>query len=171
MKTSPVIKKQRTVAFFAGSFDPFTRGHESIVLRALHLFDEVIIAIGVNPSKHEWMPVEERVRLIETAFAHEPRVRVVTYDGLTVKAAQHHKANFLLRGVRTTQDFEYEKQLAEVNRDLSGLETVLLYTLPEDAHVSSTMVRDLAGHGQNVAQYLPRGVNLNKNNYDGEDNE
>lgn len=117
------------------------------------------------------MPVEERVRLIETTFAKEPRVSVVTYDGLTVEAARLHKANFLLRGVRTTQDFEYEKQLAEVNRDLSGLETVLLYTLPEDAHVSSTMVRDLAGHGQNVAQYLPRGANHNKNNNDGEDNE
>ncbi len=146
------------MALFAGSFDPFTRGHESIVLRALPLFDEVLVAIGVNSAKREWLPLEQRVRWIESTFAREPRVRVVTYNGLTVDAARRCGAGFLLRGVRAVQDFEYEMQLAEVNRDISGIETVLLYTLPEQSHISSTIVRELVNMGQDVTRYLPLGL-------------
>ena len=158
MKTSQCTEdKQRCVALFPGSFDPFTRGHESIVRRALPLFDEVVIALGINIEKRGFMTVEQRKRWIESVFADEPRVRVVSYSGLTVDVAHECGAHFLLRGVRMIQDFEAEMHMAEVNRQLSGIETVLLYTLPELSHVSSSIVRELFRYGQNVSHLLPQG--------------
>lgn len=142
-------------AFFAGSFDPFTIGHKSIVDRALPLFDRVIVAIGRNTAKKPWMPLDERVAAISRVYANEPRVSVVTYDGLTAEAARTHGATALLRGVRSVADFEAERTLADVNRNLSGLESVLLYTLPELASVSSSLVRELAAFGVPYAHLLP----------------
>lgn len=142
-------------AFFAGSFDPFTIGHKSIVDRALPLFDRVIVAIGRNTAKKPWMPLDERVAAISRVYANEPRVSVVTYDGLTAEAARTYGATALLRGVRSVADFETERTLADVNRNLSGLESVLLYTLPELASVSSSLVRELAAFGAPYTHLLP----------------
>ncbi len=155
MKTSQSIDTTPRVALFPGSFDPFTLGHESIVRRALPLFDRVVIAIGVNPDKQAMLSVENRRRWIESVFANEPRVSVATYTGLTTEAAREVGATVLLRGVRMVQDFEYEMIMAEVNRELSGLETVLLYTLPSLSHISSSIVRELYSHGIDVSAYLP----------------
>ena len=142
-------------AIFPGSFDPFTIGHHDIVMRALNLFDEIIIGVGKNYSKRESFPLDERLAAIEQYFASEPRVKVMAYDGLTVDFAAEQEAQFILRGVRSVQDFEYERNIAEANKQLSGIETILLYTRPEYAHLSSTLVRDLHSHGKDISAYLP----------------
>ena len=163
MKTSQCIdKKEKRIALFPGSFDPFTRGHESIVRRALPLFDEFVIAIGVNADKRSFMSMEQRKAWIESVFKDDPTVRVITYTGMTIDAARQVGADFIVRGVRLIQDFENEKHLAEVNRDLSGLETILLYTLPEYSHISSSIVRDLVRYGQDVSAYLPEDADLSQ---------
>ena len=155
MKTSQCIDNEgMRVALFPGSFDPFTRGHESIVRRALPLFDKFIIAIGVNADKHSYMTMEQRKALIESVFGDDERVQVIAYSNMTVEVAREVGAQFIVRGVRLIQDFENEKHLAEVNRDLTGIETILLYTLPEYSHISSSIVRELARYGQDVSAYL-----------------
>jgi pantetheine-phosphate adenylyltransferase len=143
------------IAIFPGSFDPFTIGHHDIVMRALNLFDEIIIGIGHNYTKRETFPLEERLAAIQRIYKNEPRVCVKVYEGLTVDFAAQHNAQFILRGVRSTIDFEYERNIAEANKQLSGIETVLLYTRPEYAHISSTLVRDLHSHKKDISQYLP----------------
>ncbi len=161
MKTSQCIDNEgKRVALFPGSFDPFTRGHESIVRRALPLFDRFIIAIGVNADKRSFLTMEQRKAMIESVFKGDPRVEVISYTGLTVDVAREVGAGFIVRGVRLIQDFENEKHLAEVNRDLTGIETILLYTLPEYSHISSSIVRELHRYGQDVSRYLPEGTNL-----------
>ena len=163
MKTSQCIDNEgKRIALFPGSFDPFTRGHESIVRRALPLFDKFVIAIGVNADKRSFMSMEQRKALIEDVFKDDPRVEVISYTGLTVDVAREMDAKFIVRGVRLIQDFENEKHLAEVNRDISGIETILLYTLPEYSHISSSIVRELYRYGQDVSVYLPEGVKLEK---------
>ena len=142
-------------AIFPGSFDPFTIGHHDIVLRGLQLFDEIIIGIGHNINKRDAFPLEERINAIQHAFNSEPRIKVMAYDGLTVDFAAEQQAQFILRGVRSVQDFEYERNIAEANKQLSGIETVLLYTRPEFAHISSTLLRDLHSHGKDISPYLP----------------
>lgn len=143
-------------AVFPGSFDPFTIGHYDIVMRGLELFDKVIVAIGHNYTKREVFPLAQREAQIRSYFAANPRVEVLVYDTLTVDMAESVGAQFILRGVRSVQDFEYERSIAEANRQLSGIETVLLYTRPELAHVSSTLVRDLHSHGKDISAYLPK---------------
>lgn len=161
MKTSQCIDNEsKRVALFPGSFDPFTRGHESIVRRALPLFDKFIIAIGVNADKHSYMTMEQRKALIESVFGDDERVQVIAYSNMTVEVAREVGAQFIVRGVRLIQDFENEKHLAEVNRDLTGIETILLYTLPEYSHISSSIVRELARYGQDVSAYLPVNADL-----------
>lgn len=150
----------KKTAIFPGSFDPFTRGHHSVVARALNLFDEVVIAIGINALKKTLFSVEERVEMLNRLYAHEPRVRVVAYSGLTVDVAQEQGARFLLRGVRSTIDFEYERSIADVNRDISDMETVLIFAEPQYAHISSSVVRELIGYGHNVDAFLPCGMIL-----------
>lgn len=145
----------KKTALFPGTFDPFTRGHYSVVERALNLFDEVIIAIGVNALKKPMFTADERVAMLQQLYADEPRVRVVAYSGLTVDLAQEYGARFMLRGVRSVIDFEYEKSIADVNRDISGVETVLMFTQPQYAHISSSVVRELLSYGRNVEAYLP----------------
>lgn len=144
-----------TKAFYAGSFDPFTIGHKSIVDRGLELFDRVVVGIGDNSAKSPFQPVEERVSAIKAAFAGNDRVEVVVYSGLTVDAAKESGCTHLLRGVRSGSDFDYERSLADANRNISGFETVLLYTLPEFSFVSSSLVRDLIKHGRQASQFLP----------------
>ena len=151
-----ISQSERRVAMFPGSFDPFTVGHESIVERALPLFDEIVIAIGVNYNKQTLTTAEERIAWIRGIFRDEPKVRVIHYTGLTVDAARDCGATYILRGVRMIQDFEYEKNIAETNRAMSGIETVLLYTLPEYGHISSSIVRELVKYNHDVSEYLPK---------------
>ncbi len=124
------------------------------------LFDKFYIAIGVNADKRPFMTMEQRQAWIESVFKEDPRVEVITYTGMTVDVARELGAQFIVRGVRLIQDFENEKHLAEVNRDLTGIETILLYTLPEYSHVSSSIVRELFCYGQDVSQYLPKGADM-----------
>ena len=163
MKTSQCTDNEgKRVALFPGSFDPFTRGHESIVRRALPLFDKFVIAIGINADKRSFMSMEQRKAWIEDVFKDAPQVEVITYTGMTVDVAREVGARFIVRGVRLIQDFENEKHLAEVNRDISGIETILLYTLPEYSHISSSIVRELVRYGQDVTPYLPEGTDMSQ---------
>lgn len=143
-------------AIFPGSFDPFTIGHYDIVMRGLQIFDEIIIGIGRNNNKQGYFPINERITAIQLTFASEPRVRVMTYEGLTIDFAQAQNANCILRGVRSVQDFEYERNIAEANKQLSGIETILLYTRPEYAHISSSLVRELHSYKKDVSTLLPK---------------
>ena len=127
----------------------------SIVERGLQLFDEIIIAIGVNEAKKNHTSVQQRIEHIQRVTSKMQGVKVISYGSLTVEAAKEHGANFILRGVRTVADYEYERNLAYANRNLTGIETVLLYTLPELSYISSTLVRDLQRHGYDVSQYVP----------------
>jgi pantetheine-phosphate adenylyltransferase len=146
----------KRIAFFPGSFDPFTKGHADIVLRGLRLFDEVIIGIGTNSSKNRYFPLEIMIEKIHEAFERNPAVKVVTYDDLTANIARKEGAMFLLRGLRNTTDFEYENTISQVNRHLeSHLETIFLITSPEYAPISSTIVRELHRYGAKVDDYLP----------------
>ncbi len=148
----PALDGHSRVAMFAGSFNPFTIGHASIVERALPLFDKIIIAIGENIDKPGASGAKDAIQAL---YAVESRVEVITYTGLTVDAAREHGCQFLLRGVRSVKDFEAEMTLADINRRLSGIETVLLPTLPELSYVSSSMVRELAHHGHDISTYIP----------------
>lgn len=145
------------IALFPGTFNPFTIGHKSVVDRALPMFDRIIIAIGTNAEKAEAEAddIARRIRSIAVLYEEEPRVEVYSYEGLTVDFAAEMGARFLLRGVRTVQDFEYERTLADVNRRIAGLETVLLYSLPEHESCSSSIVRELTKYGVDVSEFLP----------------
>ncbi|WP_128543695.1 pantetheine-phosphate adenylyltransferase [Larkinella soli] len=144
------------IALFPGSFDPFTRGHEDIVLRGLKLFDEVIIGIGRNAMKQRYFPIEDMIRLIELTFAPYPNVRVVSYDDLTANIARQLGARFLLRGLRNTTDFEYENSISQVNRFVyEDVETVFLITSPHLAPISATIIRELHRYGKNIDDFLP----------------
>ena len=140
---------------FPGSFDPFTLGHKSIVDRVLPMADEVVIAIGVNAGKKSMFSLEERVAQIQKVYANEPRVKVVSYEGLTTDFAKSIGATVMVRGVRTAQDFEFERTLADVNRQLTGIETILLITEPQYSAISSSIVRELLSYGKDVKEFLP----------------
>ena len=142
-------------ALFPGTFDPFTIGHYSLVNRALTIVEEVIVAIGVNESKNSLLSVDERVKYIERIYAGEKRIRVVKYADLTVDVVCREGAAFILRGVRNGVDFEYERMIAEVNRTLEGIETLLLFSEPALAHISSSMVREIYRFGREIDDYLP----------------
>lgn len=143
-------------AIFPGSFDPFTKGHEDVVLRSLGLFDEIVIAIGHNSAKNRYFPLELMVQKIEETFAHEPRISVAVFEGLTAHFAQSINASFILRGLRNTTDFEYENSISQANRMINdGLETVFLITSPSLSAIRSTIVRDLHKYGGPVNDFLP----------------
>lgn len=142
-------------ALFAGTFDPFTIGHHRIVLRALQLFSRVVIAVGRNSGKQALHSVDERVEQLRRLYADEPRIEVFAYDGLTVDFAKEIGADCLLRGVRSVKDFEYERELADVNRRISGMETLLLIGEPEYSSISSSVVRELLSYGKDVSDMLP----------------
>jgi pantetheine-phosphate adenylyltransferase len=153
----PESKKVMSKALFAGSFDPFTRGHQSIVNRTLAIADEVVVAIGRNVNKRTMLTLEERIEAIQRLYAEEPRVKVMAYDGLTTDFAASVEATFLVRGVRNIADFEFEKNIADVNRKLTGIETVLLITESEYSHISSSVVRELMSYGRDVTDFMPEG--------------
>lgn len=153
--TDTMTDTPRTV-LFPGSFNPFTLGHKSLVDRALPLFDKVVIAVGVNSSKPgAEEDAAERIESIRKVYSSEPKVEVCAYTGLTVDACRDHGARWMLRGVRTVADLEYERNLADINRRISGIETVVLFTLPELTAVSSSMVRELDRYGVDTSPFLP----------------
>ncbi|MBO6056835.1 MAG: pantetheine-phosphate adenylyltransferase [Bacteroidales bacterium] len=144
------------IGVFAGSFDPITRGHEDIVLKAMPLFDQIIIAIGVNIDKKSAFPLEDRIKWIENTFTEYPKVKVVSYEGLTVDLCKKMNANFIIRGLRNTTDFEYESIIAEANKKLNpDIETVFLLSDPNLRCISSTVVRDLIKNGVDMKSFIP----------------
>jgi len=147
-------------AIFPGTFDPFTIGHYSIVQRGLAIFDEIIIGIGLNQTKKTLFSVEKRIEMIQEAFKPEPRVKVMSYNSLTVDFALLVEAEYILRGLRTVSDFEYERTIADSNRKLSGIETVILFTESEYSFISSTVARDLLSFGKDITAFLPPNVKL-----------
>jgi pantetheine-phosphate adenylyltransferase len=147
-------------AIFPGTFDPFTIGHHSLVKRSLELVDEIVIAIGKNDAKKSFFSLDSRIEMIESLYSNEPRISVDIYDNLTVDYAKNINANFIIRGIRSINDFEYEKTIADMNRKISGIETVILFTEPELTHISSTIVRELLRFGHDVSQFLPEGMVL-----------
>lgn len=156
----------KRIALFPGTFDPFTIGHESLVSRGLELVDEIIISIGINDTKRTHFSLEKRLEAIRNLYKDEPRVRVMSYDSLTVDFAQQMNAGFILRGIRTVNDFEYEKSIADVNRKLSGIETFILFTEPEHTHISSSIVRELLRYREKIiSQFVPKGQTFIKIQY------
>lgn len=149
------MKNSHKTLLFPGSFDPFTIGHKWVVDKALTIADRVVIAIGVNENKKRTFAVEEVEGTIKNIYAQNPQVEVVTYTGLTIDLVKKVDADAIVRGIRSTIDFEYEKNIADTNRELSGVETILLFTHPTLSHVSSSMVRELKHFGHDVAKYIP----------------
>ena len=145
-------------AIFPGSFDPITNGHFDIIKRGVSLFDEVIVAIGVNAEKKYMFSVEDRKRFIEEAFKDEPKVKVITYSGLTIDLCKKEKADFILRGLRNPADFEFEKVIAHTNRVMSKIETVFLLTAARTSFISSSIVRDVLRNGGDISQLVPESV-------------
>ena len=143
------------VAIFPGTFDPFTIGHAALVRSVLQLVDTLYISVGINDAKHTMFTADERVERIKALYKDEPRIRVMKYEGLTTDFAHSIGAQFIIRGVRNTVDFEYERGIADVNRMLTGIDTLLLISEPEYAAVSSSVVRELARFGKDISPYLP----------------
>lgn len=151
---------EKKTALFPGTFDPFTIGHESLVKRGLLLMDEIIIAIGVNDSKQSYFTLEQRLESISQLYKSESKVKVESYNCLTIDFAHKMGARYILRGIRSVIDFEYEKTIADMNRTISGIETFVLFTEPSLTHVSSSHVRELLRYGHDVSDFIPRGMTL-----------
>ncbi|WP_293871407.1 pantetheine-phosphate adenylyltransferase [Flavobacterium sp.] len=149
-------------AVFPGSFDPITLGHFDIIERGISLFDEVIVAIGINAEKKYMFSLEERKKFIEESFKNEPKVSVITYEGLTIDLCLKMNAQFILRGLRNTADFEFEKAIAHTNRKLSKIETVFLLTASKTSYISSSIVRDVITNGGDYSVLVPESVVVTK---------
>jgi len=147
-------------AIFPGSFDPITLGHYDIIKRGVHLFDEIIVAIGINAEKKYMFSLEQRTKFIEEAFKDHPTVKVVTYKGMTVDFCKEIDANFILRGLRNPADFEFEKAIAHTNRKLTKIETVFLLTAASTSFISSSIVRDVIRNNGNFSILVPDSVKV-----------
>jgi pantetheine-phosphate adenylyltransferase len=147
----------KKIALFPGSFDPFTKGHEDIVLRGLQIFDEIVIAIGYNSQKStRYFTIELMIEKIEKTFSAYPSIKVLTYSELTAEYARKQHAKFLLRGLRNTTDFEYENSISQINKNLvSDLESIFLITTPEFAWISSSVIREVHKYGGDISKFLP----------------
>ena len=151
------------IAVFPGSFDPFTIGHENIVLRGLGLFDQIIVAIGIHSTKKSMLRVEARVEMINEIFKSNDRVYADSFEGLTVDYCRRVNATHMLRGIRTSADFEYERAMAQINKKmLPTVESIFLLTTPEHTPVNSTIIREIIEHGGDASLFLPAGVDINK---------
>ena len=151
------------IAVFPGSFDPITQGHFDIISRSLPIFDKIIIAVGHNAAKSYMFDLEKRLAMIQHVFSDEPRISVESYHGLTVDFCEQRGAQFILRGLRNPADFEFEKAIAQTNRQLNtSIETVFLLTAARYAYISSSIVRDVYRHGGNYRELVPSGVDLDK---------
>ncbi len=150
-------------AIFPGSFDPITLGHEDIIRRGITLFDEIVIAIGINAEKKYMFSLEERKKFLEETFKDEPNVSIITYEGLTIDLCKKIKANFILRGLRNPADFEFEKAIAHTNRRMSKIETVFLLTAAKTSYISSSIVRDVIRNNGEYELLVPDAVRIKKN--------
>jgi pantetheine-phosphate adenylyltransferase len=149
----------QNIAIFPGSFDPITRGHENIILRAIPLFDKIIISIGQNSEKKNYFSLEQRMGFITSVFKDYPSIVVDKYSGLTVEYCKKVGAKYILRGLRTSADFEFERSIGQVNKRLyPAIETVFLLTLPEFTAINSSVVRDVHRHGGDISQFIPQGL-------------
>jgi pantetheine-phosphate adenylyltransferase len=147
------------IAVFPGSFDPITKGHESIIQRALPLFDKIIVAIGVNSTKEGFFPTEKRKQWIEKIFAGDKKIEVETYKGLTIDFCKQEKANYILRGLRTSADFEFERVIAQMNHAMNeSIETVFILSTPELSAINSTIIRDIIRNGGDATQFVPTAI-------------
>lgn len=152
-----------TKAVFPGSFDPFTLGHESVVKKALKLFDKVIIAIGVNSNKQYLFSLDDRIDFIKTLFKDEKEVEVISFEGLTVDYCKKNDVSVIIRGLRNTLDFQFEYEIANMNRKLSPeIETIFIASLPEHSSINSTIVREIYKNGGDVSAFIPAGSVLPK---------
>jgi len=142
-------------ALFSGTFDPFTIGHHAIIKRALNFTDEIIIAIGINSDKKNLFSVEERAENIKKIYAEEKRIKVAHYDGLTIDFAKESGVDFILRGIRNINDFEYEKNMADINLKLSGIDTLFIFSEPEYSYISSSLVRELINYKKDISNLIP----------------
>lgn len=147
-------------AVFPGSFDPITLGHFDIIERGAKLFDELIIAIGINAEKKYMFPPEIRKKFIEDSFQHNPKIKVVTYSGLTIDFCKENKVDYILRGLRNPADFEFEKAIAHTNRHLSSIETVFLLTAARTSYISSSIVRDVIRNNGDYTKLVPKSVRI-----------
>ena len=145
------------IGIFVGSFDPFTVGHDSILRRALPLFDKIVIGVGVNERKKCMLSAEERTERIARLYANEPKIEVKAYSDLTIDFARREGAKYIIKGVRSVKDFEYEREQAAINRRLSSIETLLLFAEPELESISSSVVRELHNFGRDITEFLPKG--------------
>ena len=155
-------EEKESGVLFPGSFDPFTLGHASLVRRGLQLFGNIIIAVGINEQKQGWIPADERVNALRRLYANEPHVRVVSYTGLTADFAASIGVRCILRGVRSMADYQYEMTLADINRRLRGIETLVLFCEPDQASISSSIVRELAHFGHDIQEFLPEGLTYHR---------
>lgn len=155
---------EKKIALFPGSFDPITKGHKSIVERALPMFDKIVVAVGTNTAKNSVFPLEKRIEWIERTFAQYDNVEVVTFNSLTVDFCREIGAKYILRGLRNSTDFQYERNIARINQELdSEIETIFLMTKPDDAAISSSLVREILSFGRDVSQFIPGEITISIN--------
>ena len=151
------------IAVFPGSFDPFTIGHESIVLRSLDLFDKIFVAIGIHSTKQPLLKIEARVKIVNKVFRSYDQVYADSFRGLTVDYCRKVNATHMLRGIRTSADFEYERAIAQINKKmLPSVESIFLLTSPEHTPINSTIIRDIIRNGGDASQFLPEGIDINQ---------
>jgi pantetheine-phosphate adenylyltransferase len=149
------------IAIFPGSFSPFSVGHQSIVDKALPLFDKIIIAIGINSEKNQYFSIEERLKWITAVYSKNQKIEVKRYEGLTVDFCKKEKANYILRGLRDSHDFKLEKNIAQMNKELNtNIETIFIITPPELSHISSSLIREIIKNGGDVKKFVPKEIDL-----------
>jgi len=151
----------KRIAIYPGSFDPITKGHESVILRALPLFDKIVVAIGVNSEKHGFFPLEQRKLWLQEVFADHAKIEIVSYQGLTIDYCLKENIRFILRGLRTSADFEFERTIGQMNKSMHpDIETVFLLTTPEHTHINSSIVREIIRNGGDVFAFVPARLKL-----------
>ncbi|MDA7728937.1 pantetheine-phosphate adenylyltransferase [Flavobacteriales bacterium] len=149
------------IAIFPGSFSPFTVGHQSVVDRALSLFDKIIISIGINSEKNQYFSIEKRLKWIKDVYENNPKIEIKFFEGLTVDFCKKENANYILRGLRDSHDFKFEKGIAQMNKDLNNeIETIFIITPPEISHISSSIIRDIIKNGGDVSKFIPKEIDL-----------
>ena len=149
------------IAIFPGSFSPFSIGHQAVVEKALPLFDKVIISIGINSEKDQYFSIEERIQWIESVYRNNAKIEIKRYEGLTVDFCKKESANFILRGLRDSHDFKFEKNIAQMNKELNpNIETIFIITPPEVSHISSSLIRDIIKNGGDVSKFIPKEINI-----------